>query len=957
MPDSTHSLIRAAVDHVRHLVPAQSPLDRFVHHNPLHHFEALSFDDAVLEAARLFGHAPYWSEAAYEAEYRRGRIQEADLAWAVRRAEPDDAPIAGRVSRHRLMHAMLVHPLVMLSGQALAWHLSETDLLTAARPGLDPRAFHHLVSNAGGDQPRALSRLWAVCERRLRGQPTRPSAPAPQRLRDHLLVTGHGDIDGLAHALLIRWSGAYLDQGVAHWPMSDRDRPFLDAVRAHLRSSRGVGRGWLAHIRAFFRSPEGQGADAIETIRLMLTRLGHPPAHWQTIIERTTLSLPGWAGMFQRLADRPDTAPLPQAQPVDLADFIAVALVIEVGIGAHLLGPGEGPLLGRLPATTDHAPEAPACDPAWLMFQVAQYLGLNDYDLGQLSDGELTALLAEIQRFDALRRRTLLHAAYEHRFRVEHLDAIARHAVDSRRQQVPAPRVQCSFCIDDREESLRRHAEEVAPWIQTLGVAANYGLSMYYQGVHDSRPIALGPAAVEPQHFVREAFVDAQPPPARWRALAKHSMRVGSQTLLRGAVVTLAGAFSAAPLTTQVLSPRLHERLNRFSQAGKTRLIYEADGDARHPRGWQLGFTLAEQVRAVRATLEAMSLLRDFAPLVLCFGHGSDSENNPHAAAYNCGACGGGRSAPNARLFARMANDPRVRAALAADGVVIPDGTWFVGGYHNTANDDVLIADEDEVPAAHKALLTETLDALLEAARRDALERTRRFENAALDATPAQALRHVQARVNDFSQPRPEYNHNGNALCLVGRRAWSRGLFLDQRAFLCSYDPDTDADGRILADLLQMAVPVGAGINLEYWFAAIDPFGYGSGTKTAHNVTGYLGVMDGHQSDLKIGLYHQMVELHEPVRLLCVVEAPPERLLAIAAARPVVGRMVTNGWVHLASLDPDTGAIQVFDEGAFRPWTTRMAPLPHAPSSIEWFRGNRGYLPPAQVGFAYKEIA
>ncbi|MCA9544488.1 MAG: DUF2309 domain-containing protein [Myxococcales bacterium] len=952
---SPRARIEAAVAHASHLVPSQSPLDRFVHHNPLHHFEELPFEVAVERAAELFGNAPYWSEAAYQAEYRRGRIQDDDLDWAIARAAPEDAPLGVGVTRHALMRAMLEHPVAALNGPALAWHLAETDVLTVARPGLRPEVFHRLVSKAGGDVPRALGSLWAACRRRLGDAPPPPEAPRGLRLRDRLVDAGRGDIDGLIHSLLIRWSGAYLDHGIAHWPMSHRDRPFLEAVRLHLQHGRGLGRGWLAHVGAWFRSAEGQRLDALDTIHRMLERLGHPPADWRAVLERTALALPGWAGMFQRLADRPDTAPVRQALPTALADFIAVALVLEVGIGEHLL-PGKGPLVRRVPAPG--AAMAPAtCAPAWLFFQIAQSLGLNDYAVDRLDDVELQAVLAEARAFDGPRRQAVLHAAYERRFRVEHLDALARHAVDQAARPAPERRVQCVFCIDDREESMRRHAEELAPWIQTLGVAANFGLSMYYQGVHDSRPVALGPAPVEPQHYVREVFVDAQPAPSRWRAWAKHGINVGSQTLLRGAVVTLAGAFSAAPLTTQVLSPALHERLNRPSQRGKTRLEYEATGDARHPNGWKVGYTLDEQVGVVRRTLESMSLLRDFAPLVLCLGHGSDSANNPHAAAYNCGACGGGRSAPNARLFAKMANDPRVRERLAAEGIHIPADTVFVGGYHNTANDDVLISDADEVPPSHRAPLDETLAALAEAAKHDALERCRRFENVPLDVTPEQALRHVRARVNDFSQPRPEYNHNGNALALVGRRAWSRGLFLDQRAFLCSYDPDSDPDGHILADLLQMAVPVGAGINLEYWFAAIDPYGYGSGTKTAHNITGYLGVMDGHQSDLRIGLYHQMVELHEPVRLLCVVEAPPERLLAIAQARPMVGRLVTNGWVLLASLDPATGAVQYFEDGAFRPWPTPLDPLPRVPTSSDWFRGNRGYLPPAQVGFGDEEVA
>ena len=67
--------LRYAVDHVAHLLPKQGPIGVFVHHNTLHAFEDLPFEQAVIEAWQLFGAEPYMSEAAYRAELARGRIQ------------------------------------------------------------------------------------------------------------------------------------------------------------------------------------------------------------------------------------------------------------------------------------------------------------------------------------------------------------------------------------------------------------------------------------------------------------------------------------------------------------------------------------------------------------------------------------------------------------------------------------------------------------------------------------------------------------------------------------------------------------------------------------------------------------------------------------------------------------------------------------------------------------------
>ena len=66
---------------------------------------------------------------------------------------------------------------------------------------------------------------------------------------------------------------------------------------------------------------------------------------------------------------------------------------------------------------------------------------------------------------------------------------------------------------------------------------------------------------------------------------------------------------------------------------------------------------------------------------------------------------------------------------------------------------------------------------------------------------PDAALRHVEERSEHLAQPRPEYGHCTNAVCIVGRRSLTRGLFLDRRAFLVSYDADQDPDDQSLAAL------------------------------------------------------------------------------------------------------------------------------------------------------------
>jgi uncharacterized protein YbcC (UPF0753/DUF2309 family) len=168
---------------------------------------------------------------------------------------------------------------------------------------------------------------------------------------------------------------------------------------------------------------------------------------------------------------------------------------------------------------------------------------------------------------------------------------------------------------------------------------------------------------------------------------------------------------------------------------------------------------------------------------------------------------------------------------------------------------------------------------------------------------------------------------------------------MDRRTFLTSYDPrQDDAEHTILTRILQAAVPVCAGINLEYYFSFTDPTGWGCGTKLPHNITSLLGVMDGAASDLRTGLPWQMVEVHEPVRLLFVVEATPAALLKIIERNPGIDRLVRNGWIQLATLDPGSTEIHWFRGGRFEPYQPEATELPVVRTSADWYRGWRDHL-------------
>ncbi|WP_437321868.1 YbcC family protein [Sorangium sp. So ce385] len=919
----------------------------------------------------------------------------------------------GPLSRRQIERLALRFPIEAVTEAGLTWRIAEVGETRRLRPDLPAEQRRRIVERTArwlAERPEAAARLrgadgvdhaadgvdraegcadpealaaralWDAC----RGAPLPPAPPAEPPLADRVGVDrSHRDLlraltgedpAELVDPLLIRLLSAYLDEGVAHWAMPDRARGLFRAFSSLVLDGAGPADALFAGLDAELRRLADRGASPAAVVAGALGELGVAEDRWEAYLTRVLLELPGWAGMIHRLerapGDRPEGAP-----PASLVEYLAVRLTLARyalrDVARRRLG-FEGPLSGlaeharRAARPAGPPPRSPDHERPFALFQLAQLAGLSVAEIEPLPAADRVAALEALEAFGELARRRVLHEAYERSHEVEVLHALAanlRRPADERAAR--DPRFQLVLCLDDRSEGIRRHVEELSPRHETFGVAGFFGVPIRYRGLDDAGPMSLCPVGVEPAHEIVErpreegAFRLRK---ARRRRFARllHAVGHGTRTLSRGLLLTpTLGLLSAIPLVARVLFPRASARLRR---ALERRLLPAVpthlhgpphDGPEARARGGEGGgppaFTAEQKAARVATTLENIGLTRRFAPLVVVLGHGSTSVNNPHQSAYDCGACGGRQGGPNARLFAAMANDPEVRALLRGRGIDIPEGTFFLGGMNNTTTEEIVFYDEHLAPASHRGELAALAAALAEARRRHAHERCRRFASAPAGQSPAEALAHVEARAADLSQARPELGHVTNAVCVIGRRELTRGLFLDRRAFLASYDPTQDPSGAILERVLLAAGPVGAGINLEYYFSRVDNLRYGAGTKLPHNLASLLGVMDGSLSDLRTGLPKQMIEIHEPVRLLVVVEASPEAALAICARQPAIRELALNGWIRLACVDPATGAIARLERGAFAPFTPPGAPLPAVERSADWYAGKSGFVPPAIV--------
>jgi uncharacterized protein YbcC (UPF0753/DUF2309 family) len=921
--------LRRAVDHAAHLLPVQGPIGVFIHHNTLHSFQHKRFEEAVVEAGQIFEAEPFMTETAFRRDFAAGRIKAMDLDWVLDR-EPNADVIPGRLDRRTLRRAMLNPEMLAVDALSVPYLVKETGHVSATEKART---------------------IWSACLDRLEAPPSKPR-PAARPVA----------VDEFVHPLLIRLCAVYTDQGMSYWTMPGRENGFYGAVRDLMAKPAAFYPSHLRGLDREFVRQRAAGLTAEAVVRQAMQKMGVAECEWQAFLESEMLALPGWAGLMRLLERDPGLAPHVKL-PCSLMDFLAVRFTFTVVVLDNTAGSTTAwrkAVAESIDGTAARQLEA------LRMFEAARMAGIKGRELKALDQAGFAQWRAEVAAFHEVERRRIWHLAYERRHELLMLGPLGNY----RQSHPPQPRTvrpaaQVFFCIDEREESMRRALEECDPELETLSAVGFFGVAVDYQGIDDAHGVSLCPVMVKPQHAVRErarqGHEDAHETRVsrrkRWAAMV-HGYSVGSKTLVLGwASTAFLGFLSMVPLIARVLSPRrfarLRARLNElFFPEPRTELAFMR-GDLRGldaAEGLAMGFNPEEKAARVAGVLCGAGLTRVFSDIVVVLGHGSTSLNNPHESAYDCGACGGRRGGPNGRLFAAMANRPAVRQALRAQGIDIPDSTWFVGGYHDTCSDDIDLYDTDLIPAANRLAFDRVKRSLDQARTLNARERCRRFEAASGTHTAKDSLLHVQERSEHLAEPRPEYGHCTNAVAFVGRRVVTRGLFLDRRAFLISYDSSVDPEDKFIANVLGAAMPVCAGINLEYYFSFVDNERYGCGTKLPHNVTGLVGVMNGHAGDLRTGLHWQTVEIHEPVRVLFVIETTPERLMKVIGRNPELVEFVENSWVRIATMDPDTGALQVYRGGGrFEAASPADPVLPRAKTSVDFYRGKLEHLPLAEI--------
>ncbi|MCD9624337.1 DUF2309 domain-containing protein [Rhabdothermincola salaria] len=835
--DAVRARLRADISLAARVLPVSRPLADLVAVNPLGGFEDRDVPTAIEAARAWYGIVGHLGEPAYRAAYAAGRIDDTDLAVALRRWAPEIP-----------WGTWLVPP------ETGPGHGSTLETVVLAD------LHHGEVVEVGGR--------------------TEASLAEAHDLR------GGSEVAATVDAHVVRWCAAHLDRGQAAW--------------SPIRGEPGLYRAWqqlVRHDRTLPRPVRRRLAAgpsrAEDAVLAAFEALDVAPSDQLSVLRAELTALPGWAAHLRWRSEAAGDAALVDYLALRLS--LTAALVGDAGPPTPMTAVAEAARLERTPQ-----------DPVTRARHALHRLGV---DPGALDPDGWELLVGALTHLSAPRRPWVWQTAYEAHYRDELLRSltlanVAPPAVDVR------PRAQVVCCIDVRSEGLRRHLED-DPQIDTLGFAGFFAVAIGWRAVSGGQPLANCPALIDPRHEVSEVVVGshrvAEANRRRTAAWAGAADGVHEAATTPGSAFALAEAagWITGPIAgLRTASPTGWEALRR----GTRRSLAPTPPTAVDLVG---GIPPADRVLTARAALTMMGLTSGFARLVVLCGHSSDTAANPYEASLRCGACGGHGGGPNARVLAAVLNDADTRQALRLHGIDLPDDTVVIAAEHDTTSDVVTVLDPHLVPSTHHDDVERVRRDLVRAGAALAAERCSQLPGApdagdgtTTEASRSVAARHVARRGADWSETFPEWGLAGNAAFVIGPRSLTRGLDLQRRVFLHSYDSRVDTDGTALETILTAPLVVAQWINCQYWLSSTDPEVFGAGTKTVHNPVGDVGVLSGRSGDLRLGLPLQSVAagsrlVHEPLRLMAVVEAPLERIAGIVDRHPGLRDLLGGGWVTL----------------------------------------------------------
>jgi uncharacterized protein YbcC (UPF0753/DUF2309 family) len=951
--------IDTIIEDIRKHLPLQNPLSSFIHNNILMNFEHMKFEKGLEYASFYYGSRLFKDEKFYLDQFQINRIDEDELLKSINyflENNKEFINLPKQVEIDRFYENLLLNPLALLKEENILWRIQNDtqNFFSEDVKDKEQQTLKDLVNNWLNDASEELI-LEILNEPELNDFPTKYlelnlKLPLKRQIQEsnkesvELLILWcvchveakkaffvdcehfeirtyrrkkffkkeyNEDFDNYTSPFLIRLLATFLDQGMSYWPNPYKEEGLFQFFKDFILATDFQAYDWMNGIVTILNFYKPYQVEEIIESELKLTNLKEQD--WKDYILENLYDLRGWSGIVNRLEVDPSVVPVKRPN-LNLKDLIAIKLILERVLNNHLSTKYSIKLTNDQ-LETYYKYKTTMLQNAYVVFHIMKHLALPIQKIIDFNENEIKTIVHHAIQFSDQIKTGIWHEAYEKTFYHKGLSSLYLHNKMNSQIKDITKDSQILFCIDDREESIRRHIEYIDNKVETLGVVGFFGLDMNFVSISHPRKLPHCPPVVKPITTIIEVANKISEEKQKFAQNNRHAfgkfilgLYFNSRTLLRAQIATfILGILSFIPLSFKIYHPVLARKIKKYFYKFlfpeiKTHLNLLSFENISTPR---VGYTKKEMAERVATILKMMGLTKNLSPLIILMAHGSSSSNNPFQLAYGCGACSGRAGSPNSRAFAQMANDPEVRALLKDIGINISPDVYFLGAFHDTCTDNISYMDLDLLPETHKDIFQRVSCNLIKASQLNALERSRRFVNAKMKS-PTDALNHVESRAFNIAEPRPEYGHSTVAMCVIGKRDLTKNLFMDRRSFLISYDPATDPEGEILLGVMAAAVPVCANISLDYFFSSVDSEKYGCGSKLPLNVTSLMGVMTGSSSDLRIGLAEQMVEIHEPMRIVIVYETTVEIMDSILSKSKKLNNLINNFWIRTVLIHPLT---------------------------------------------------
>ena len=569
--------VRAMIYVAGEPVPFFWPMRAFIHHNPLHGFEHLPFEQAVEKGARLFHARGFLPRSAYQRYLGDGRVDRQALAEGVCRFVDGQRTQLPFDLADWLIDELTCHDRPVAEELTLAG----ADDVYAALTGTQ------LPESAGPDAGELAAALESDV---LRGRPLYETV-------DGLYGTAIGEeLD----ECVIRACLDFFDEGQSIWSMPNRERGFF---RAWLEVAGADVQRTLAGLLS--GASEAVDDDPECVIAMVFEALGVPQDEWVVYVTRELARLHGWAG-FIRWRSNAGNYYWAQHYPGDLVDYVAVRMLLALSLLRRRSR-------GKLPITAGALRDAIHANPFEFYLRrefhgngpfVAMAHRLED-TLLRNNRARVAAVFTEYRdrkrRFEAERQAARLRefanssgladslerlSREDLRALLDSLRAFRQHegmiwlqAMESRAigallqglsLRPPAPRdkrpfAKALFCIDTRSERLRRNLESVGDY-ETYGIAGFFGVPVSFMELGKGSENHLCPVLLTPKNLVIEMTPTEAQDPAAFSALGKAMHELKESVLTPFVTVEAIGLLFGFDMVGKTLLPtgyhRWRERLH-----------------------------------------------------------------------------------------------------------------------------------------------------------------------------------------------------------------------------------------------------------------------------------------------------------------------------------------------------------------------------------------------------------